>query len=169
MILERFTKQLAGNAQCIRALTRDITDLQAHWKPDENSWSVVEVINHLYDEERLDFRVRIEYTLDKVGEEWPAIDPEGWVQEHSYSERELRVSLADLHAERQASLAWLKGLPNPDWELSYQAPFGAIKAGDVLAAWVAHDLLHTRQIVELHWAYMLEQVQPYSVRYAGEW
>jgi len=169
MGLERFTTQLVENAQRILALTRDITDFQAHWKPDENTWSIVEVINHLYDEEWLDFRVRIDYTLHKPGEEWPDIDPEGWAIERAYNARDLSISLGNFQAERLASLVWLEGLTNPDWEIAYQAPFGVIKAGDVLAAWVAHDLLHTRQLVELQWAYMLEQVQPYNVRYAGEW
>ena len=169
MELERMITQLAENAKRIEAFVRDITDFQGHWKPDENTWSTVEVINHLYDEERLDFRVRIEYTIHKPGAEWPTIDPEGWVIEHAYNERDFNDSLANFQAERQASIAWLAGLSNPDWELSYQAPFGAIKAGDVLAAWVAHDLLHTRQLVELEWLCMVELVRPYDVRYAGGW
>ena len=169
MELERFTKQLAENAQRINALASDVTDFQAHWKPDDVGWSMVEVINHLYDEERLDFRVRIDYTLHKPDKDWPDIDPESWVFERAYNKRDLSISLANFRAERQASLAWLEGLSNPDWGISYQAPFGVIKAGDLLAAWLAHDLLHLRQLVDLQWAYMLEQVQPYEVRYAGEW
>jgi hypothetical protein len=40
----------------------------------------------------------------------------------------------------------------------------------MMAAWVAHDILHQRQLVELQWAYMTRQVvTPYQVRYAGDW
>ena len=39
----------------------------------------------------------------------------------------------------------------------------------MLAAWVAHDLLHLRQLVELHYAWTAQQLQPYSVAYAGDW
>jgi hypothetical protein len=49
------------------------------------------------------------------------------------------------------------------------APFGQISAGDMFASWVAHDLLHIRQLVELHWAYTTRQLQPYNVEYAGGW
>ncbi len=42
-------------------------------------------------------------------------------------------------------------------------------AGDLLAAWVAHDVLHLRQLVELRYAYLVEEAQPNSVGYAGEW
>jgi hypothetical protein len=44
-----------------------------------------------------------------------------------------------------------------------------MRAGDMLAAWVAHDLLHMRQLVELHRTYTVTQLAPYDTRYAGEW
>jgi len=169
MLLDRFTTQLVENEHRINAMASGVTDFQAHWKPDDVVWSIVEVINHLYDEERLDFRVRIDYTLHKPNKDWPDIDPEGWVIEREYNKRGLSVSLANFRAERQASLAWLESLSTPDWDISYQAPFGLIKAGNLLAAWVAHDLLHLRQLIDLQWVYMLKQVRPYDVRYAGEW
>ncbi len=50
-----------------------------------------------------------------------------------------------------------------------QTPWGSIRAGDMLAAWVAHDLLHTRQLVELRWAYTTSAVLPFRVNYAGDW
>jgi hypothetical protein len=36
-----------------------------------------------------------------------------------------------------------------------------------MAAWLAHDLLHLRPLVELHWAYLVVRAGPYSVVYAG--
>mgnify|MGYP001815548386 CR=1 FL=1 len=107
--------------------------------------------------------------LNRPDEAWPAIDPGGWVVEHAYNEQDLTVSLQVFLAEREASLNWLSGLEDANWEVPYQAPWGSIKAGDLLASWVAHDLLHMRQLVELHWYYKEEQVQPYSTRYAGGW
>jgi len=68
-----------------------------------------------------------------------------------------------------ASLAWLAGLDSPNWAAVAVAPFGSISAGDILASWAAHDLLHLRQLIELHWAYQRQQVAPYEVRYAGDW
>ena len=43
------------------------------------------------------------------------------------------------------------------------------RAGDLLAAWVAHDLLHLRQLVELKYAYLARTMEPYALKYAGEW
>jgi hypothetical protein len=64
---------------------------------------------------------------------------------------------------------WLGELGEVAWTVGYQAPFGWIRAGDILVAWVAHDVLHMRQLVELKWAYLVQAVEPYGVRYAGTW
>jgi hypothetical protein len=162
-------KQLAGDMLRIRLLAQGVDDDQARWRPDADSWSILEVICHLLDEERKDFRVRLDITLHKPDETWPGIDPAGWVTEHNYNEQVLAASLQAFQEEREASLAWLKRLEAPDWEASYEAPWGTMRAGDLLASWVAHDLLHMRQLVELHWAYNEQEVLPYSTRYAGEW
>ena len=44
--------QLKNYAETIRNLTIGVTQEQASWKPDPSSWSISEVLNHLYDEER---------------------------------------------------------------------------------------------------------------------
>jgi hypothetical protein len=70
---------------------------------------------------------------------------------------------------RLDSLEWLLGLGEEDWTREHQAPFGAIRAGDLLAAWVAHDVLHMRQLVELKYTYLVRAMEPYRVKYAGDW
>lgn len=169
MDLDYCKKQLADDAQRIRSLAEGVEERQARWKPDVESWSILEVLCHLLEEEQRDFRVRLDITLHRPGEPWPGIDPGGWVTEHAYNEQDLKATLQMFLEERQASLARLKSLENPNWEATYEAPWGPITAGDLLASWVAHDLLHMRQLVELHWHYKEAQVAPYSTRYAGEW
>lgn len=169
MDLDYCIKQLAEDAQRVRALVDGVDETQARWKPDPDSWSILEVTCHLLDEERYDFRVRLDITLHKADETWPGIDPAGWVTERGYNNQDLVTSLQEYLEEREFSLAWLRGLEGADWEATYEAPWGLITAGDLLASWVAHDLLHLRQLVELHWYYNEEQAAPYSTRYAGEW
>jgi hypothetical protein len=93
----------------------------------------------------------------------------GWVTARKYNERDLAEMLDSFLEERSKSLAWLSGLAAPDWQAQYPAPFGAIKAGDMLASWVAHDHLHMRQLVELRRQRIISITEPYNVRYAGEW
>lgn len=161
--------QMSGDAERIRALVEGVHDEQARWRPNPDSWSVLEVTCHLLDEEREDFRVRLDITLHQPERKWPGIDPQGWVQARRYNEQDLAAALQAFLEEREASLAWLESLEAADWEAAYEAPWGPIRAGDLLASWVAHDLLHMRQLVELHWAYKEQQTAPYSSRYAGEW
>jgi hypothetical protein len=47
--------QFQASAKRIEALASQVSDEQARWKPDSESWSLLEVVNHLYDEEMLDF------------------------------------------------------------------------------------------------------------------
>lgn len=166
---ERLVLQMMEDAARIRALQQGVSDQQARWKPDPDSWSMLEVVNHLLDEERHDFRVRLDYTLHRPGEPWPPIDPGGWVTERQYNQQDPEASLAQFLSERESSIAWLRELSAPDWDATYEAPWGPIRAGDLFASWVAHDLLHTRQLVELHWAYTVAGVAPYRPDYAGEW
>ena len=169
MEIEHFAARMAQHAAVIRSLVEGISTEQARSKPDPESWSVLEVMGHLWDEERKDFGVRIDYTLHRPGERWPRNNPEGWVTEHHYNERDLAESLDGFLSSREASLAWLRGLGSPDWEAAYQAPWGPITAGDLFAAWVAHDLLHIRQLVELRWALLQAEVAPRDTQYAGDW
>lgn len=161
--------QLESNAKVVQAQVQDASIEQARWKPSAKDWSILEVITHLWDEEIEDFRAHLDFILHHPDQPWPPIDPQGWITKRRYNEREPAESLEGFVRAREESLAWLRGLPAPDWEAVYEAPFGQMKAGDMLAAWVAHDLLHTRQLVELHWAYMTRRVQPYGVLYAGDW
>lgn len=170
MELQSAIHHLSQNKLRIKALVTDIDEESAHRRPQPESWSIVEVVNHLYDEEREDFRVRLDILLHRPEESWPPIDPPGWVVARRYNDRDLAPSLEGFLDERMDSSEWLKGLGQPDLERSGPAPWGGeLRAGDMLAAWVAHDLLHMRQIVETHWALTQQATQPYTTRYAGEW
>lgn len=167
MQVTRILALLEQHARAILALADDCSDEEAHWKPDADTWSVVETINHLVDEEREDWVAHVDAALYHADQPWPPIDPAGWVAERSYNQRALAPSLAAFVAAREASLRWLRELPLPDWDTEIRAPFGRIRAGDVLVAWAAHDLLHMRQLLELRWARHLRDSSPYSVGYAG--
>ena len=162
-------QELADGVEIVVKLVAAITPAEARFKPNPESWSILEVICHLYDEEREDFRQRLDIMLHQPTEEWPPIDPTGWVVARKYNERDLAEMVNNFVAERKNSLAWLKGLSRPNWEAEYTTPFGVMKAGDILGSWVAHDHLHLRQLVELRRARVLQLVAPYDVQYAGEW
>ncbi|MBN1876777.1 MAG: DinB family protein [Anaerolineae bacterium] len=161
--------QMTNNAQTIRAFVQGVAEPQARWKPTPTSWSILEVINHLVDEESEDFQTHIDFILhDKTGQ-WPRINPQQWAVERGYNQRDLAQSIQNFMVVREASVKWLRSLESPAWETTCKTPFGQIKAEEVLLSWVAHDLLHLRQLVKLHWLYLIGRVGPDSVRYAGNW
>ncbi|GIK36296.1 MAG: hypothetical protein BroJett011_01290 [Chloroflexota bacterium] len=162
-------QELANGAEMVSKLAMGITPTEARFKPNPDSWSILEVVCHLYDEEREDFRQRLDIMLHRPTEKWPPIDPVGWVAARQYNERDLADMVASFLAERKKSLAWLEGLAAPNWAAEYAAPFGVMKAGDILGSWVAHDQLHLRQLVELRRARVVQLAAPYGIRYAGEW
>jgi hypothetical protein len=162
-------EQLYLNGRHILALVDGVPDEQARWKPNPASWSILEVVNHLYDEEREDFRQRLDLLLHRPGDEWPPINPEGWVAARGYNQRELGASVQALRHERQASLLWLKSLAAPDWDSKVTSPLGSMSAGEMLASWAAHDTLHLRQLVELKHDWLVKLAAPYDTGYAGKW
>jgi hypothetical protein len=173
MNLQWIIAHMADNAARIKEFVGGVSPEQARWKPDDDSWSILEVVCHLLDEEKLDFKVRLDIILHHPDRAWPPIDPVGWVSERNYNEQNPAESLQGFLSARAESLDWLRQLDEdsepPDWDATYKTSWGTIRAGDMLAAWVAHDLLHLRQLVELHWAWTNFRLSSYNPRYAGKW
>lgn len=169
MRLDVVRRELAQGAEIVTALSVGVSPEEARARPAPGAWSLLEVLGHLLDEETLDFRPRLDLVLHRPDEPWPRIDPEAWVIEHQYNARDLAETLQQFLAERQRSLVWLGTLTAPDWTREYRAPFGPITAGDLLASWAAHDVLHTRQLVELRRSRLLAHTEPHRTQYAGEW
>ena len=168
MDINYFISSLEISAKKIESLLQNVSDEQAKWKPLPEKWSVLEVVNHLYDEEKDDFRNRINLTLYRPDDEWPPIDPVGWVQSHGYYKKDYQQSVKKLFSERKKSLHWLRTLPDPDWERTYQHPIiGPLAAGDLLAAWATHDYLHLRQLSDLQARYLNILAIPFSTKYAS--
>ena len=166
---ELIYKQMALNAERIGSMVRGISDDQSRWRPDPDTWSILEVVNHLHDEERQDFRARLGIALEHPDRSFAPIDPDRWVTDRAYNGRDLSQSLMGYLTERAISLRWLRSRETPDWDGVKSEPNWAIRAGDLLAAWAMHDLLHMRQLVELQRAWQLHLVDPFETGYAGEW
>lgn len=164
--IQRFTH----NATAIGSLAAGVPEAQARWKPDPESWSLLEVINHLHDEERWDFRLRLDLTLFRPDTEWPPIDPIGWVTERQYNGRDPAESLRNFQNERVKSLEWLHDLRTPNWESGHRFPHGRVlAAGELLGCWLAHDQLHIRQMAQLHHQWLGHLAGADALAYAGPW
>ena len=170
MNIEPFLYQMERNGLAITWMVRDMPDEQARWRPDSNSWSILEVMYHLIDEEREDFRQRLNYLLNMPGEPFPPIDPNNWPTERQYNERDLMTAIKTFINERARSIDWLRKLQSPNWENSTDDPIlGTLTAADMFAAWVHHDHLHIRQLNEILRAWAAKELDGQQFDYAGKW
>jgi uncharacterized damage-inducible protein DinB len=160
--------RLAHHRGMWERLLSAVSEGEARLPPKNGGWSLLVLVAHLADEERDDFRARIESTLADPGADWAPIDPEGWVRSRDYASKGWPDVVHDLLAERDRSMAWLESLDAPDWSAPHEHPaIGQMTAGDLLASWVAHDLRHLGQASRLLYGALAAGVAPYSVDYAG--
>ena len=169
MQFDSLYQELRNSAEMIRALLAGVTREEARLRPKADSWSMLEVICHLCDEEREDFREHLDFILHRQNEEYHAIDPQSWVTERRYNEQDFQTMQGRFFSERQKSLEWLQGLSKVDWDATYTSQYGSMTAGEMFACWVAHDNLHIRQLVELRRTRIENITQPYPIEYAGDW
>jgi DinB superfamily len=170
MNLELLLSRFSATPDVLDALLKDVPLEVARWKPTLEAWSILEVVCHMGDEERKDFRPRLKSLLfdNPPGSCITPIDPPAWVLEGKYNTKDLTDSLEDFQTERQQSLEWLRSLP-ADLKLERSAPDRDITAGQVLYSWLAHDYLHIRQITRLHYDFLALKAQGYDIGYAGDW
>ncbi len=136
------------------------------WKPNQNKWCILEIVCHLLDEEKEDFRTRVRYVLENPERTLPPIDPNSWVVERKYLEQEFKTKVDLFLKEREASIIWLQGLKKPHWNNTYLHPkLGPLSASLFLTNWLAHDYLHIQQLIALKLEY-LKQHSVESLNYA---
>lgn len=169
MKFETLYLELKNSTEMIRSLLAGISQEDAQVKPTPEAWSILEVTCHLHDEEREDFRARLENILRGQNEEFQVINPQAWITERKYKEQDFEQTKQNFFAERKKSLEWLAGLSNADWNTKHTDKYGSVTAGEMFSAWVAHDNLHIRQLVELRRARIEQITQPYAIGYAGDW
>lgn len=66
-----------------------------------------------------------------------------------------------------ASVAWLRGLSVPRWDVARPTKHGPLHAGDLLASWAAHDARHLGQVAKRLLGWSAQVGAPSTVLYAG--
>jgi hypothetical protein len=161
---------LNGFPAVLWALVAGLNDAALRWRPSADDWAIIEILRHLYDEEREDFRPRLQRTLFDPTEAWDPIDPAGWAAGRKYLCADLDSTLDGFQRERTLSVGWLRSLVDVDLTIAHEHPtIGPLRAGDLLASWIAHDQLHLRQIARRRFQLVERDLAPFSTRYAGEW
>src|SRR5688572_3401181 len=108
MNTEYVFNQLENNIAIFTSLFSGISAEQVLWRPSADKWNLLEIVCHLYDEEREDFRARLKHVLDKNQEPLPPIDPVAWVIDRDYASRNFNEMVNSFIEERRKSVAWLR-------------------------------------------------------------
>lgn len=171
MNLPVLIERLGAFPAAFRAAATMVDHERARWKPPSGNWSILEIVCHVRDEEREDFRPRVEATLGPAPVRWNLLDLDDVSTKRRYQEQDLHAALDEFARLRAQNVAWLRSLRagDADWERAYVHPtWGPIKAGDLMSAWPAHDALHLRQVAKrLH--ELAGADGAYRTIYAGEW
>lgn len=169
MDYKHLIKELSKNKATFKAIFSGLSKEEYLWKPAPQKWCLLEIICHLYDEEREDFRARTKLLLENPEADFTPFDPEAWVKERKYMEQDFHVKLEQFLKEREQSIAWLQSLENPKWSnAKNHVHFGKMTAKFFLSNWLAHDYLHIRQILKLKFDH-LKYISGESLVYAGKW
>lgn len=139
------------------------------WKQTQEKWCLIEIVCHLFDEERFDFRFRTQWCLEHPNQIPPAIDPIGWITKHDYINQDYLAMLHKFINEREQSIIWLQSLKNVNWDSHFEHPkLGKLSAKHFLTNWLAHDYLHIKQILKLKYDFLKHQSGE-NLDYAGIW
>ena len=164
-------QELESNLGVFKHLLDNAHDALILWKYDKENWNYLEIICHLVDEEKEDFRIRLEYLLSHPDKELIPIDPTAWIKDRSYAQQDFNFKKEEFIKERKNSLQFLKALDvdDPGWfNTRPHKYFGQVSPQFFLNNWVAHDLLHLRQLIKIKYDYMAS-ISDHSLEYAGEW
>ncbi len=161
--------ELKRNKKLFKDLLRGLPEEMYSWKPSPQQWSLLEIVCHLFDEEREDFRARVQQVLRAPELPLPAIDPTDWVISRQYLDQDFDAKLKAFLEEREQSVNWLHELEDPIWEKTVEHDtMGPVQAKMFFINWLAHDYLHLRQITKVKYEYLKQSTQE-SLAYAGDW
>jgi hypothetical protein len=140
------TKVLAATPGKIERLIKGAAPSKLKKRPALGKWSVGEIVAHLADAEIvLGWRVRA--ILGAPGTPIQAFDQDAWADAGHYAQRNLRLSLAQLRALREANLALYKSLTPEQWKhYGMHSERGQESVEHIARMMAGHDLNHLKQI-----------------------
>ena len=166
---DQVIQSLANNLDIFKAQLQNKSKDEVSFKPSSDKWSMLEVLCHLVDEEKEDFRIRLKYVLEDPFKPLPKFNPVDWVQSRNYEGQNFDDKVIEFLNERVKSIKWLQSLQDPQWQNTHHhSKLGHRSAFLFLANWLAHDYIHIRQLNRLAYEYHRSK-SGINLNYAGNW
>ena len=81
---QKIIQELSRNKDIFNGLLKGLSKEEYLWKFDTNKWCLLEIVCHLFDEEREDFRTRTKLVLQDPKLHIHSFDPTDWPQDRAY-------------------------------------------------------------------------------------
>jgi len=139
-------ERLRGFPTELEQLVGDVSNADIRIRPYADSWSIVEIIGHLGDAERV-MRHRIQQICIHHAPTIVPFDQDASVLAQRYQEANVHHLLGALHDERQATLACVARLSPADYARTGWHPEVGLLRIDMMLEYLAkHDYQHYRHI-----------------------
>ena len=147
--IERSVEVLQRTPAVLRALLGGVSDFWARNNYGENTFSPFDVVGHLIHGERTNWMTRARVILGNGAEPFPPFDRYAMYEaSRGKSLTELLETFARLRAENIGALRALDLTPEQLGLCGTHPDLGTVTLGQLIAAWVVHDLGHLHQIAK---------------------
>jgi len=124
------------------------------YRPNDEGWSLKDIVAHLHDVEGIAFVERISRMLDEDRPFIQSIDPPARLVAGGYGSRELSALLDELAQQRKQHVDWLRSLNSDELaRIGVHDRVGEISVINIAHQWAAHDMAHLRQVSLMIQAY----------------
>lgn len=161
--LEEAVAVLERTPAAVRALLDGAPETFVRATEGEGTWSPYDVVGHLVNGERTDWMGRARHILSGDARPFTPFDRTAQFREsEGKSLQDLLDEFTELRGRNVAELVGLK-LGGGDLERTGRHPdFGEVTLGQLLAAWVVHDLDHVAQIARTMAKVYADAVGPWA-------
>ena len=139
-------KMLAAAPKKLERLLKGVNSSRARKRPAPDKWSISEIVAHIADTELVS-GYRIRAILGEPGTQIIGFDQDAWVTALHYDKRDVKKSVAQYRALREANLALLKTLSAGQWKHhGMHNERGPETVEMIVRMYAGHDLNHMQQI-----------------------
>ncbi len=167
--IQQAVNMVAGTPAILEALLEPLNESQLNWKQDEESWSIRQVVEHLYNADNMAFAGRIAFIMANDGAAMPAISPEERARERAPEGISIVELLGLFRTRRLQNCATVRAFdPEPLAHTVTHQEYGAFAAWDFLLEWPYHDLSHLAQIGHIIKAQLVPGLSETMAKALGE-
>ncbi|MCJ7623539.1 MAG: DinB family protein [Anaerolineaceae bacterium] len=152
--ISRITSDYISNLKSTPAALETISSglSQQYWndRQESNDWSLVEIICHLRDSDKVVNLPRFHKALQSDNPFLPDIDTDSWVSERNYIQELGKEALTEFFDVRSELIRLLESLPAEWWKREVRhSVFGPTNPCELLEFIIKHDRTHIKQAHDL--------------------